>query len=87
MPRFQAAVGSELADSRHKLNVRVGAAHFDSEEGGLEARDILHQQDLKQPCRAACTVAPREYELNEIPDPRRFITRPSGASYPRDVPG
>jgi hypothetical protein len=65
---FQAAVGSELADSRHKLNVRISAAQFDSQGGALEARDVLHEQDLKQPCRAACAVAPREYELDEIPD-------------------
>jgi hypothetical protein len=65
---FQGAVGSELADSHHKLNVRISAAQFDSEEGALEARNVLHQEDLNQPCRAACTVAPREYELDEIPD-------------------
>jgi hypothetical protein len=65
---FQGAMGSEFADSRHKLNVRISAAQFDSEEGALEARDVLHKEDLKQPCRTACTVAPREYELDEIPD-------------------
>jgi hypothetical protein len=64
---FQGAVGSELADSRHELNVRISAAQFDSEEGALEARNILHEEDLKQPCRAVCAVAPREYELDEIP--------------------
>ena len=65
---FQGAVGSELADSRHKLNVRISAARFDSQAGALEARDLLHGEDLKQPCLAACTVAPREYELDDIPD-------------------
>jgi hypothetical protein len=65
---FQAAVGSELADSRHKFNVRISAAQFESEEGALATRDVLHEEDLKQPCLAACAVAPREYELDEIPD-------------------
>jgi hypothetical protein len=65
---FHSAVGSELADSGHKLNVRIGAAQFDSEHGALEARDVLHKEDLKQPCLAACAVAPREYEFDEIPD-------------------
>ena len=65
---FQGAVGSELAASRHKSNVRIIAAQFDSEEGALEARDLLHKEDLKQPCSAACAVSPSEYELDEIPD-------------------
>lgn len=65
---FQRAVGKELADARHTLNVRISAAQFDSEEGAREARDLLHEEDLKQPCQAACVVAPREYELAEIPN-------------------
>lgn len=65
---FQGAVGRELADSRHKLNVRIGAAQFDSAEGAREARDLLHEQDLKQPCSSACIVSPREYELADIPN-------------------
>jgi hypothetical protein len=65
---FQGAVSRELADSRHKLNVRISAAQFDSEEGPREARDLLHAEDLKQPRQAACVVAPREYELAEIPN-------------------
>jgi hypothetical protein len=65
---FQGAVGKELADSRHKLNVRISAAQFESEEGARKARDLLHEEDLKQPCSAACMVSPREYELAEIPN-------------------
>jgi hypothetical protein len=65
---FQGAVGRELADSRHDLNVRIGAAQFDSADGARVARDLLHEQDLKQPCSAACIVSPREYELAEIPN-------------------
>ncbi len=65
---FQAAVGRELGDSRPRLNVRISAAQFESEEGALEARDLLHQEDLKQPCPDACIVSPRVYELAEIPN-------------------
>jgi hypothetical protein len=49
------------------MNVRISAAQFGSKQGALEARDALHKEDLKQPCRDACTVAPREYKLDEIP--------------------
>ena len=65
---FQRAVGRELQDSHHKFNLRIGAVQFDSEEGAREARDLLHEQDLKQPCSDACIVSPREYELAEIPN-------------------
>jgi hypothetical protein len=82
---FQGAVGSEFADTRHKLNVRIGAAQFDSEAGALEARDVLHKEDLKQPCRAACTVAPREYELDEIPDHAAVHHAPIRGKLPRGL--
>ena len=63
---FQGAVGRELGGPG--LNVRFSAAQFDSEEGALEARDILHEQDLKSPCAEACVVTPLEYELDDVPD-------------------
>jgi hypothetical protein len=65
---FESAVGRELVDSRHGWNLRISAAQFDSEDGAREARDLLHREDLKQPCRDECTVAPQKYELAEIPD-------------------
>jgi hypothetical protein len=65
---FQTAVGSELSGSRPELNVRMSAAQFDSEAGALKARDLLHEQDLRQPCAEECIVSPREYQLDEIPD-------------------
>jgi hypothetical protein len=65
---FQRAVGRELGDSRPRLNVRISAAQFESEEGALEARDLLHREDLKQPCPDACIVSPLEYELAGIPN-------------------
>jgi hypothetical protein len=64
---FQGAVGNELSGARDS-NVRIVAAQFDSEDGALEARDLLHKEDLKQPCAAACAVSPSEYKLDAIPD-------------------
>ena len=63
---FQGAVGEDLQGQ--DLNVRIRAIHFDSDEGALDARDLLHAEDLKQPCVDECVVAPREYQLEEIPD-------------------
>jgi hypothetical protein len=48
--------------------VRIRAAQFDSEEGALEARDLLHDEDLKTPRPDACVVTPIEYELDDVPD-------------------
>jgi hypothetical protein len=63
---FQRAVGRDFGS--RDLNVRVRAAQFDSEEGALEARDLLHDEDLKSPCPKACIVTPIEYELGDVPD-------------------
>jgi len=63
---FQGAAGRDLGG--RDLNVRIRAAQFDSEEGALEARDLLHDEDLKSPCPEACVVTPIEYELDEVPD-------------------
>ena len=63
---FQGAAGSDLLSQ--EVNVRIRAIQFDSEEGALEARDLLHAEDLKSPCTEACIVAPREYELVNVPD-------------------
>jgi hypothetical protein len=63
---FEQAVSKELGKAG--LNVRIIAAQFDSEEGALEARDILHEEDLKSPCPDKCVVTPLEYELDDVPD-------------------
>ena len=63
---FQGAVSSELGEPGR--NVRIVAAQFDSEEGALEARDRLHDEDLQQVCPDACVVTPLEYELDDVPD-------------------
>jgi hypothetical protein len=62
---FQAAAGSDLEG--RDLNVRLRAIQFDSEEGALEARDLLHDEDLKPPCPEDCIVTPVEYELDDVP--------------------
>ena len=82
---FQAAVGGELADSRH--NVRIVAAQFDSEEGAVETREALHEEDLKQPCAEACVVAPVEYELDEIPDSAAVHHVPVKTDLPQGLGG
>jgi hypothetical protein len=62
---FQAAVSRALEDPDR--NVRIVAAQFDSDQGALDVRDLLHEEDLKQPCAEFCAVSPIEYEL-DIPD-------------------
>ena len=63
---FQGAVGSDLGGE--DLNVLIRAIQFDSDEGALEARDLLHDEDLKSPCAEACVVTPIEHELDGVPD-------------------
>lgn len=68
---FQRAAGRDLGGrdlNGRDLNVRIRAVRFDSEEGALEARDLLHEEDLKTPCPDACVVTPVEYELDDVPD-------------------
>ena len=58
------------------LNVRIRAIQFDSDEGALDARDLLHAEDLKQPCvDEGVSSTPREYELEEDPGCRRGSPR------------
>ena len=59
-------MGSDL--SSEDLNVRLVSAQFDSDEGALEARGVLHEEDLKSPCPDKCIVTPLEYELDDVPD-------------------
>ncbi len=63
---FEEAVSKEF--SGNGVNVRMVAVQFDSDEGALEARDLLHEEDLKSPCPDKCIVTPLEYELDDVPD-------------------
>jgi hypothetical protein len=77
---FQGAAGRDLGGQ--DLNVRIRAAQFDSEEGALEARDLLHDEDLKSPCADACVVTPIEYELDDVPDSAAVHHVPTGVDLP-----
>ena len=77
---FQGAVGSDLVGQ--DANVRIRAIQFDSEEGALEARDLLHDEDLKSPCAEACIVTPIEYELDDVPDSAAVHHVPTRAESP-----
>ena len=77
---FQTAVGSDLVSQ--DVNVRIRAIQFDSEEGALEARGLLHDEDLKSPCAEACVVTPIEYELDDIPDSAAVHHVPTGVDLP-----
>lgn len=65
---FQAAAGEQLVTKRRDPTVNVDVVGFDSEDGAREARDVLHKEDLKQPCFAQCVVSPTEYKVKGIPD-------------------
>ena len=77
---FEAAAGQELVDIER--NVRVRVVQFDSEDGAAEARDLLHEEDLKSPCPDACIVTPVEYELDDIPDSAAVHHVPTGVKVP-----
>jgi hypothetical protein len=81
---FQGAVSRETGGPG--LNVRISAAQFDSEAGALEARDLLHDEDLKQPCAEACVVSPREYELDDVPDSAAVHHVPVKGDLPPGLP-
>lgn len=65
---FAAAAGEFLGDEKHETSTLVAVAAFDSESGAEGARDVLHEEDLKQPCFAACTVSPVEHTVDEVPN-------------------
>ncbi len=77
---FQRAAGKDLGGQ--DLNVRIRAIQFDSEEGALEARDLLHDEDLKSPCPDACVVTPIEYELDDVPGSAAVHHVPTGGDLP-----
>ncbi len=77
---FQRAVGRDFGS--RDLNVRIRAVQFDSEDGALEARELLHEEDLKSPCPDACIVTPVEYELDDVPDSAAVHHVPNPAIVP-----
>jgi hypothetical protein len=77
---FQGAVSRELGCP--DVNVRILAAQFDSEASALEARGLLHDEDLKQPCAERCAVSPIEYELDDVPDSAAVHHVPNRSALP-----
>ncbi len=65
---FQGAAGVQLTDSEHQASMIVAVVRFDSADGAADVRDLLHAEDLKQPCFDACVVTPTEYEVDAVPD-------------------
>jgi hypothetical protein len=63
---FEAGVGQVL-ESKKEAGINVVVAQFDSEDGASEALDLIHEEDLKQPCFAACSSAGSELEVTGIP--------------------
>jgi hypothetical protein len=77
---FQGSVGQDYGSSDSHVLIR--AIQFDSEAGALEARDLLHDEDLKEPCPKACVVTPLEYELKDIPESAAVHHVPNGVNVP-----
>ena len=82
---FEAGAGAILIDEKSGSTLWVGAAEFDSEEGATEARDRLHEEDLKQPCFAVCAVTPAEYEVAGIPDSVAVHQVPNPGKVPKGL--
>jgi hypothetical protein len=64
---FSAAAGQILTPKGGGEPVNVSVAAFDSADGAAEAQDYLHEQDLQQPCFAACAVSPNEFAIQDVP--------------------
>ena len=82
---FEAGAGATLVDEKSGSTLWLGAAQFESEEGATEARDRLHEEDLKQPCFAACAVTPQEYEVADIPDSVAVHQVPNPGKLPKGL--
>ena len=79
---FNAAAGQSMTPKAGGVQVHVLVASFDSSDGARQARHELHQQDLQQPCAAACTVDPRPFKLAGIPNSEAVHQVPNGNKPP-----
>lgn len=79
---FIAAAGENLRDENHETLTFVTVAAFASEGGAEAARDVLHEEDLKQPCFEACTVTPVETTFDEVPNSVAVHHKPSEVEPP-----
>jgi hypothetical protein len=64
---FQSGAGDVLVPKGGGPPVHVDVASFDSSDGATQAQSYLHEQDLLQPCYAACTVDPQELSISSVP--------------------
>ena len=64
---FESGAGQLLTPRGGGAPSFVIVAAFDSEDGAAEAQEYLHDQDLEQPCFAACSVSPEEMSLSDVP--------------------
>jgi hypothetical protein len=65
---FEAGYGEILRPRGGGPDIHLDVAKFDSDDGARDARDYLHQQDLQQPCFAACSVNPEDLDVNGVPN-------------------
>jgi hypothetical protein len=82
---FEAGAGVTLVDEKSGSTLWLGAAEFDSDQGATEARDRLHEEDLKQPCLAACAVTPEEHEVAGIPESVAVHQVPTPGKLPKGL--
>jgi hypothetical protein len=82
---FSAAAGNELVPEDGGPPVIVSVAAFDSEDGAADAQAYLHDQDLEQPCFAACSVDPQELEIPNVPGATAVHQVPLEGKLPPEV--
>jgi hypothetical protein len=63
---FEAGAGQDF-QKKNGPGIRVVVARFDSDDGAREALELIHQEDLKQPCYGACSSRGTEFEVTGIP--------------------
>ena len=80
---FVAAAGESLVNEEAEVFPNVFVAAFDSEDGAEAVQDILHEEDLKQPCKKACIVAPVEISFEDVPDSLAAHHKPIEAELPK----
>ena len=82
---FAAGAGDVLTPKGGGEPVNVSVAAFDSTDGAVDAQDYLHEQDLQQPCFAACAVSPEELAIDEIPGATAVHQAPVEGELPPSV--
>jgi hypothetical protein len=80
---FEAGAGKILASSDGSIHSFVDVVRLDSEEGAAEARDLLNENNLQQPCPGPCSVSPTQAGNVGVPDAKAVHLVPlEGAELP-----